>query len=112
LHCTFAQERQVDPIVAFGVEPSAHMHVFFGAKDVGPTSTPDQIRGGATTCKTAGDTGAYWVPEYSVAAPPAGMEFVAGNSHATDRSLTSSGTVGTAATTTPPSTARGWVSVR
>ena len=108
-HCKFSHKRQVDPIVSYGVEPSAHLHDFFGSNATDAFSTADTLEGTSTTCKTAGDTAGYWFPEpiwtYAdgrtvhtvtahlgeywqrpagilVAAPPHGMTFVAGNSHA------------------------------
>lgn len=51
----------VDPIVSPGV-PSAHLHSFFGNKTINENSTPSSLRGQATTCKTPGQTSAYWIP--------------------------------------------------
>lgn len=111
LHCKANHFAQVDPIVSFGQTVSAHNHQFFGSTAVTATSTADDLVGTSTTCKTAGDTAGYWMPqaiwtfqdgrvvalpaagtlgEYwqrpngvRVVAPPHGMLFVAGDSHAT-----------------------------
>jgi len=106
LHCSkLSHSRQVDPIVSPGVEPSAHMHDFFGSDATDAFSTADTLQGTTSSCGTIGDTAGYWFPqptwngaptlsinlgEYwqrptgvTVQAPPHGMTFVAGNSHAT-----------------------------
>ena len=104
LHCPYSHTRQADPIVSFGIFPSAHNHDFFGSDTTDEFSTSDSLVGTSTSCKTSGDTAAYWFPqplwngspiqssglgEYwqrptgvVVATPPHGMSFVAGNSHA------------------------------
>lgn len=109
LHCKYSHSRQADPIVSYGVFPSAHLHDFIGSNVTDENSTADQLVGSTTSCKTVGDTAGYWFPqpvwtygdgrvvaikttqlgEYwqrptgvTVKAPPHGMEFVAGNSHA------------------------------
>lgn len=100
------QFEAVDPIASFGVTPSMHEHTFYGAKNITANTRPADLRGGPTSAKTAGDTGAMWVPtlivdgkpihstklhcgeywlapaKYPVEAPPAGMTYIAGNSHA------------------------------
>lgn len=106
IHCkTISHSAQVDPIVAYGVVPSAHLHDFVGSDATGAFSTADSLAGTSSSCKTIGDTAAYWFPqptwngsptvttnmgEYwqrptnvTVAAPPHGMAFVAGDAHAT-----------------------------
>jgi hypothetical protein len=104
--CKYNGSAQVDPIVSPGINPSAHLHDFFGAKGVTENSTPDTLRGGPTSCVLSKDTAGYWVPaayrsdtgarvlpvkqfEYYFGTPgikteplPAGLEMVAGNSHA------------------------------
>ena len=104
VHCRYAMSMQVDPIVSPGIIPSAHMHDFFGNTGVNENSTADSLLGNATTCRTAGDTAAYWFPQpvvngvptvstgsmgeywngakHGVATPPHGMTYVAGNGHA------------------------------
>lgn len=105
--CAYSNSAQVDPIVSPGVDVSAHLHDFFGNKNVTKDSTPDQLVGLSTTCKLSQDTAAYWVPAayrtdtgakvqpvkvfaYYFGTPgvptehiPAGLELVAGDSHAT-----------------------------
>lgn len=104
LHCGFSHSRQADPIVSPGVFPSAHMHDFFGSDATNESSTADTLLGTSTSCKTMGDTAGYWFPQPTwngaatvstnlgeywqrpagvpVVAPPHGMTFVAGDSHA------------------------------
>lgn len=104
MHCKYANSNQVDPIVSPGIAPSAHMHDFFGNTGVDQNSTADSLLGNATTCRTSGDTAAYWFPQpvvngvatvstgtmgeywngakHGVATPPHGMTYVAGNGHA------------------------------
>lgn len=110
IHCKYSNTKQVDPIVAYGQAMSAHLHDFLGSPAVDQFSTADSLVGSGTTCKTAGDSAGYWFPtpiwtyangrqvvvrttkigEYwnrpkgvFVKAPPHGMQFVAGNPHAT-----------------------------
>lgn len=108
IHCPrLSHSAQVDPIVSFGIDPSAHMHDFFGNDSTTSTSTADTLlaNGNSTSCPTTGDSAAYWFPEPTwngtpttstnmgeywqrptgvpVEAPPFGMEYVAGDSHAT-----------------------------
>src|SRR5438105_12734579 len=58
--CPYVRSLQVDPIVSPGVYPSAHLHDFFGNQTVDQNSTPDSIRGQATTCALTKDTAGYW----------------------------------------------------
>lgn len=105
--CKPSQTAQVDPIVEPGNPMSGHLHTFFGGHPVTENTTPDDLRGGPTTCKVADDTSAYWVPALyrsdtgervptskvfayyfgvkgvPVEPFPAGAEIVGGNSHAT-----------------------------
>ncbi len=104
--CKFSNHNQVDPIVSPGQQMSAHLHEFFGNRNITADSTPDSVRGLSTTCKVAEDTAGYWVPALYrsttgalvqpvkifayyfglpgrvTEAPPAGLELVAGDSHA------------------------------
>jgi len=105
--CTFSHDLMDDPIV-FPDQPGAsHMHDFFGNTSTDAFSTLDSLLGQATTCDRPEDTGAYWAPallldgttvppaiaafyyraggkDYTtVQPPPAGLEMVAGDSHAT-----------------------------
>lgn len=105
--CKFSNRNQVDPIVSPGQPLSAHLHDFFGNKNVTADSTPDTLRGLSTTCKVADDTAGYWaptairtdtgqlivpnkvfayyfgIPNHATEHFPAGLEVVAGDSHAT-----------------------------
>src|SRR3954471_22423980 len=65
-HCKYAKSAQVDPIVSPGVNPSAHMHDFFGNRNVDENSTASNLAGGPTSCATPGDTAAYWFPQATV----------------------------------------------
>lgn len=40
----------------------SHMHDFFGNATTNADSTTESMTGQATTCRTLGDTSAYWVP--------------------------------------------------
>ena len=60
--CTLDHQAKDDPIVFFGQPFATHIHDFFGARGVDAYTTPDSIRGGATTCDHPGDTSAYWAP--------------------------------------------------
>jgi Domain of unknown function (DUF1996) len=55
----------VDPIVDFGINPSHHMHDFYGNTTTDENSTYDTLRAGGTTCDDPGDTAAYWAPTLS-----------------------------------------------
>ena len=55
----------VDPIVDFGINPSHHMHDFFGNTTTDANSTYDTLRAGGTTCSKLEDTAAYWIPTVS-----------------------------------------------
>ena len=107
VRCNYVRSLQVDPIVSPGIFPSAHLHDFFGNTGIDQNSTPDSVRGGGTLCKLTSDTAGYWVPAAyrtdtgaqvvpkftyayyfgtsgeTVSHLPAGLEMVAGNSHAT-----------------------------
>jgi hypothetical protein len=55
-----------DPIVYPGRSGLSHDHTFFGNTETNASSTPAALRGGATTCRLASDTSAYWVPTLHV----------------------------------------------
>ena len=61
--CAPSLEAQVDPIVEPGVNPSDHVHVFAGARTITENSTPSATRDDPTSCKTPGQTSAYWIPK-------------------------------------------------
>ena len=60
--CTYAFSAQVDPIVAPGADPSAHLHDFFGNTGTNENSTYDEMLGSPTTCGLLVDTAGYWTP--------------------------------------------------
>ncbi len=95
-----------DPIVHPGEPGASHQHEFFGNRTTDADSTYASLRAGGTTCRIAADTAAYWVPTLyddgqrvaplkvnayylrgggrgPVAAFPAGLKVIAGNSGAT-----------------------------
>lgn len=95
-----------DPIVHPGEPGASHQHEFFGNVTTSADSTYRTLRAGATTCRIAADTAAYWVPSLfadgqriaplrvnayylrgrtrdRIVAFPAGLKLIAGNSHAT-----------------------------
>jgi len=95
-----------DPIVHPGESGASHQHEFFGNRTTSADSTYTSLRAGGTTCRIAADTAAYWVPALyddgqriaplkvnayylrgggrgQVAAFPAGLKVIAGNSGAT-----------------------------
>ena len=55
----------VDPIVDFGINPSHHLHDFYGNTTTDENSTYQTLRAGGTTCDDPGDTAAYWAPTLS-----------------------------------------------
>jgi Domain of unknown function (DUF1996) len=106
--CTLSHRATVDPIVAPGNTAFWHVHDFFGNTSTDESSTVDTLLGQPTTCITAFDTAAYWVPTllqygtpvdpvaanvfYRVVSPenpakvkpfPTGLKIVAGNATAT-----------------------------
>lgn len=95
-----------DPIVHPGDAGASHQHEFFGNVTTNADSTYRTLRAGATTCRIAADTAAYWVPSLyadgqrvaplkvnayylrgrgrgRTAAFPAGLKVIAGNGEAT-----------------------------
>jgi len=94
-----------DPIVHPDEPGASHQHEFFGNVTTDADSTYRTLRAGATTCRIAADTAAYWVPSVfadgqrvapirvnaylagrgrgRIAAFPAGLKVIAGNSEAT-----------------------------
>jgi hypothetical protein len=63
--CLRVKTATEDPIVAPGSTTFWHSHDFFGNKTVGPNSTVDTLLGQESSCITAFDTAAYWVPTLS-----------------------------------------------
>lgn len=104
ISCRFSHAATDDPIVYPGKPGRSHEHAFVGNVSTNAFSTPAALRSRATTCSRAGDDSAYWAPmlyaggkpvqpreatiyysRVTVAAVrpfPAGLEMVAGNSHA------------------------------
>jgi hypothetical protein len=95
-----------DPIVHPGDPGASHQHEFFGNVTTDADSTYRSLRAGATTCRIAADTAAYWVPSLyadgervapikvnayylsgrgrgRIVAFPAGLKVIAGNGEAT-----------------------------
>jgi hypothetical protein len=91
-----------DPIVFPGEAGASHQHEFFGNVTTDADSTYRSLRAGATSCRIAADTAAYWVPSLfangervapikvnayylagrgrgRIAAFPAGLKVIAGN---------------------------------
>jgi hypothetical protein len=60
--CDLVRLRQVDPLVQPGMNPSMHMHAFYGAADVTSTTTNADLATMSTTCSTPADRSAYWAP--------------------------------------------------
>jgi hypothetical protein len=104
--CTLSHTASDDPIVHPGEPGASHQHEFFGNTTTNAGSTLTSLRAGGTTCRIPGDTAAYWVPTLyddgtrlapikvnayylrgrgagRVAAFPAGLKVIAGNSGAT-----------------------------
>jgi len=103
--CGFSHRGPDDPIVLPRQPGFSHDHTFVGNDSTNAFSTPAQLRTAGTTCRRAGDKAAYWMPTLFaggqavtpttaiayyrrlVRAPlrpfPAGLQIVAGNSHAT-----------------------------
>jgi hypothetical protein len=103
--CGFSHRAGDDPIVFPGFPGLSHDHSFVGNVSTNAFSTLSTLRTSGTTCRRTGDTAAYWMPTLlvggSVVEPagatiyyrrhtlertqpfPAGLEVVAGNSHAT-----------------------------
>jgi hypothetical protein len=111
LTCRFSHSAPNDPIVLPGQPGRSHDHVFVGNVSTNASSTPRSLAARhATTCSDTDDLSAYWAPMLYVggkevppldvtvyyrrltAAPvrpfPAGLEMVAGNSHAVTRQST------------------------
>jgi hypothetical protein len=61
-NCAFSHMAPDDPIVHPGQPGASHAHTFFGNKTTNAFSTLASLRRGKTTCRTKGDTAAYWIP--------------------------------------------------
>ena len=103
--CSFSHRGPDDPIVLPRQPGFSHDHTFVGNDSTNAFSTPAQLRTASTTCRRPGDKAAYWMPTLFVAGEtatpttaiayyrrlvrtplrpfPAGLQIVAGNSHAT-----------------------------
>jgi len=62
LLCGFSHRNNDDPIVFSGQPGRSHNHTFIGNRVVDAATTPETLRGGATTCESESDSSAYWVP--------------------------------------------------
>jgi hypothetical protein len=104
LSCHFSHGAPDDPILYPGRPGRSHEHTFVGNVSTNAFSIPASLRAHGTTCSRAGDASAYWAPTlYADGRPvrpneatiyynrltsapvkplPAGLEMVAGNSHA------------------------------
>jgi hypothetical protein len=95
----------VDPIVSYGIFPSAHDHGFWGSDQASPTTTLPKLLAGGTSCDVKSDKSLYWHPTIVAAdgskvypnrssfyyraanrgvpitAFPPGIRFVSGNAH-------------------------------
>jgi hypothetical protein len=61
-NCLFSHTAPDDPIVSSGRPGASHPHTFFGNTSTNAHSTVASLQRAETTCRTAGDTAAYWVP--------------------------------------------------
>jgi Domain of unknown function (DUF1996) len=61
-NCYFSHTAPDDPIVHPRQPGRSHVHTFFGNTTTNASSTLSSLLKGKTTCRTAGDTAAYWVP--------------------------------------------------
>jgi hypothetical protein len=68
--CAFSHRNNDDPIIHLGHPGQSHNHTFFGNRTTNASSTPDSLRGQATSCRLAADTAAYWVPTLFVNSRP------------------------------------------
>jgi hypothetical protein len=104
LECRFAQRNNDDPIVFPGRPGLSHNHTYVGNRSVDALSTPESLLGGRSSCDFDADSSAYWAPTLyvgrravrpltgfvyyvkrtatPVAALPAGLKMIAGNSGA------------------------------
>lgn len=102
--CGFSHRGPDDPIVYPGRPGVSHDHTFVGNTSTNAFSTLATLRAAGTTCGRPADTSAYWAPTLFVSGTPvppsdaivyyrrlsdaklrpfpAGLEMVAGNSHA------------------------------
>jgi len=108
LTCGFSHSAPDDPIVYPGLQNRSHDHAFIGNRSTTASSTPASLSAqGGTTCSDDDDLSAYWAPTLYVAGNPvppldatiyyrrltvaavrpfpAGLEMVAGDSHAVRR---------------------------
>jgi hypothetical protein len=61
--CTVSNEAKDDPIVFPGQPGASHMHTFFGPGTTASTTPAGLLASQKTTCNSAGDNSAYWVPQ-------------------------------------------------
>jgi hypothetical protein len=60
--CGFSHRNNDDPIVHPGHAGRSHNHTYTGNRSVDASSTPESLRGGATTCDIGQDASGYWAP--------------------------------------------------
>jgi len=60
--CKFSHRAGDDPIVHPGNPGMSHDHTFFGNVTTDAFSTPESLRGDATSCSRSADSAAYWAP--------------------------------------------------
>lgn len=60
--CTRTKTAADDPILMPGMAGKSMQHEFFGNTGTTASSTPKELVAGSTSCSTAADASAYWVP--------------------------------------------------
>ncbi|MBW4575775.1 MAG: DUF1996 domain-containing protein [Aphanothece sp. CMT-3BRIN-NPC111] len=60
--CPISHRDALDPIVSFGVKPTAHLHDFFGNTSLNEFSTVASLQAATTTCHRSADRSGYWLP--------------------------------------------------
>src|SRR6266545_1305478 len=61
-NCAVNHTAAEDPILSWGVTPSAHAHAFSGSDQAGPSTTFPQMLAGGTSCGWKSDKSIYWTP--------------------------------------------------
>jgi hypothetical protein len=61
-HCGFSHRAAADPIVSPGNPAFRHVHDFFGNVTTDHLSTNDSLLAQPTSCASADDSAAYWIP--------------------------------------------------
>ena len=68
--CGFSHRNNDDPIMYPGQAGRSHNHTYTGNRAVDAGSTPDSLRGGATTCDLDPDASGYWAPTLYIGREP------------------------------------------